>query len=406
MRMEIAMTLPTGEEPSAGPLQGTRVLDLTRLMPGNYSTWVLASFGADVIKVEDPGAGDYMRSFGVQVNGQGALHHLVNRAKRSIVIDLKAAEGREAFLRLVDTADVVVESFRPGVLDRLGVGFDVLRRRRPRLVYANLSGYGPTGPLAHRAAHDLNYVAFSGLLHHLGTPASAPPVPPVAVADLIGGGLNTALAVMALLLRAQRTGVGGRADTALAEGAALVPSNLVADLLGGLPEPDQGTAEYAGAVPVYSVYALRDGYVTVGAVEPQFWRAVCDLLGEPELVEHRADAEFVRERLTARFATLTRTEARELFAGDDTCVEVVQTYTEAFASPHAKELGYLQDVPGLDMPVTAAPYLIDGVRPAETVPAPVQGQHTREVMAELGYTDADLDDLQRREVLAPRRTAG
>ena len=400
----MVMTLPTDEESSTRPLHGLRVLDLTRLMPGNHSAWLLASFGADVIKVEDPGAGDYMRSFGVQVNGQGALHHLVNRGKRSVVIDLKAEEGREAFLRLVDTADVVIESFRPGVMDRLGVGFEVLRRRRQQLVYANLSGYGPTGPLSNRAAHDLNYVAFSGLLHHLGTPGSAPPVPPVAVADLIGGGLNTALAVLALLLRAQRTGVGGRADTALAEGAALVPSNLVADLLGGLPEPDQGTAEYGGALPVYSVYALRDGYVTVGAVEPQFWRTVCHLLEEPELVERRADAQFVRQRLTARFATLTRAEARELFDGDDTCVEVVQTYTEAFASPHAKELGYLRDIPGLDMPVTAAPYLIDGARPVETVPAPLQGQHTREVMSELGYSDADLDDLQRRALLAPRRT--
>ena len=386
-----------------GPLEGIRVLDLTRLMPGNYSTWLLASFGADVVKVEDPGAGDYMRDFGVQVNGQGALHHLVNRGKRSIVIDLKAEEGREAFLRLVDTADAVVESFRPGVMNRLGVGFEVLRARRPQLVSANLSGFGPTGPLANRAAHDLNYVAFSGLLHHLSTPGSAPPVPPVTVADLVGGGLNTALAVTALMLRAKTTGVGGRADTALVEGAALVPSNLVSDLLGGLPEPAPGTAEYCGAIPVYAVYALRDGYVTVGAVEPQFWSKVCDVLDEPDLLEWRRDEEFVRQRLAERFATLTRSQARELFAEDDMCVEVVQTYTEAFASPHAKELGYLQAVPGLDMPVPAAPYLIDGARPAETVAAPVQGQHTREVMSELGYSDADLDDLQRRAVLAPRR---
>ena len=388
------------------PLEGVRVLDLTRLMPGNYSTWLLASFGADVVKVEDPGAGDYMRGFGVQVNGQGALHHLVNRGKRSIVIDLKAEEGREAFLRLADTADVVVESFRPGVLDRLGVGFEVLRRRRPQLVYAGLSGFGPAGPLANRAAHDLNYVAFSGLLHHLGSPGSAPPVPPVPVADLIGGGLNTALAVMALLLRARNTGVGGRADTAIAEGAALIPANLVADLLAGLAEPVQGTSEYGGAIPGYAIYALRDGYVTVAAVEPRFWRKVCQLLAEPELVERAGDEEFVRQRLTARFATLSRAEARELFADDDTCVEVVQDYTEAFASPHAKEAGYLRDIPGLDMPVPAAPYLIDGARPEETTAAPTQGQHTREVMSELGYSNAVLDDLQRRAVLAPRATDG
>src|SRR6188472_370705 len=150
------------------PLSGVRVLDLTRLLPGNYTAWVLASFGADVVKVEDPGAGDYMRDFGLQVDGQGALNHLVNRGKRSVVIDLKDEEGREAFLRLVDTADVVVESFRPGVMDRLGVGYDVLKERRPSLVYAAITGFGLRGPLSNRAGHDLNVIAFAGLLDQLG----------------------------------------------------------------------------------------------------------------------------------------------------------------------------------------------------------------------------------------------
>jgi len=383
------------------PLSGVRVLDLTRLLPGNYTAWVLASFGADVVKVEDPGAGDYMRDFGIQVDGQGALNHLVNRGKRSVVIDLKNEEGREAFLRLVETADVVVESFRPGVMDRLGVGYDVLKERRPSLVYAAMTGFGVRGPLATRAGHDLNFVAFAGLLDQFGAAGSAPVIPPLAVSDLIGGGLNTSIAVLAMLSQSRTTGVGGRIDTSLAEGAALLPSNLVADVLAGGPQPERGTAEYAGGSGAYNVYALADGHISVGAVEPQFWRRVSELLEEPELVTRVSDDAFVRETLTRRFAEMTKAEAQKLF-DDNTCVEVVYTYEETFSSPHALEMDYLRRIPGLDMPVLAPPYLIDGARLEETVVAPRQGEHTTEIMTELGYDAAQLEDLQQRAVLAPR----
>jgi crotonobetainyl-CoA:carnitine CoA-transferase CaiB-like acyl-CoA transferase len=383
------------------PLSGVRVLDLTRLLPGNYTAWVLASFGADVVKVEDPGAGDYMRDFGIQVDGQGALNHLVNRGKRSVVIDLKHEKGREAFLRLVETADVVVESFRPGVMDRLGVGYDVLKERRPSLVYAAITGFGVRGPLANRAGHDLNFVAFAGLLDQSGCAGSPPVIPPVAVSDLIGGGLNTSIAVLAMLSQSRTTGVGGRVDTSLAEGAALLPSNLVADVLAGGPQPERGSAEYAGGSGAYNVYALSDGHISVGAVEPQFWRRVSELLGEPELVTRASDDAFVRETLSRRFAEMTKAEAQELF-DDNTCVDVLNTYEETFSSPHAVAMDYLRTVPGLDMPVLAPPYLIDGARLEETVMAPRQGEHTTEIMTELGYDAAQLEDLQQRAVLAPR----
>ena len=383
------------------PLSGVRVLDLTRLLPGNYTAWVLASFGADVVKVEDPGAGDYMRDFGIQVDGQGALNHLVNRGKRSVVIDLKDEEGREAFLRLVETADVVVESFRPGVMDRLGVGYDVLKERRPSLVYAAITGFGLRGPLANRAGHDLNFVAFAGLLDQMGAAGSPPVIPPVPVSDLIGGGLNTSIAVLAMLSQSRTTGVGGRIDTSLAEGAALLPSNLVADVLAGGPQPERGTAEYAGGSGAYNVYALADGHISVGAVEPQFWRRVSELLEEPDLVTRVSDDAFVRETLTRRFAEMTKAEAQKIF-DDNTCVEVLYTYEETFSSPHAMEMDYLRKVPGLEMPVLAPPYLIDGARLEETVVAPRQGEHTTEIMTELGYDAAQLADLQQRAVLAPR----
>jgi crotonobetainyl-CoA:carnitine CoA-transferase CaiB-like acyl-CoA transferase len=286
-------------------------------------------------------------------------------------------------------------------MDRLGVGYDVLNERRPSLVYAALTGFGLRGPLANRAGHDLNFIAFAGLLDQLGAAGSAPVLPPVAVSDLIGGGLNTSIAVLAMLSQSRTTGVGGRVDTSLAEGAALLPSNLVADVLAGGPLPAPGTAEYAGGSGAYNVYALADGYVSVGAVEPQFWRRVSELLEEPELITRVSDDAFVRETLTRRFAEMTKAEAQKLF-DDNTCVEVVYTYQEAFSSPHAEEMDYLRKVPGLDMPVLAPPYLIDGARPEETVVAPRQGEHTTEIMTELGFDAAQLEDLQQRAILAPR----
>ncbi|HTJ39359.1 MAG TPA: CaiB/BaiF CoA-transferase family protein [Dactylosporangium sp.] len=390
----------------SGPLAGVRVLDLTRLFPGNYCTWLLSSMGADVVKVEDPGAGDYMRDFGEQVDGQGGYNHLVNRGKRSVVADLKTPEGVEILLRLVDSADVLVESFRPSVMERLGVGYDTLRARRPQLVYANISGFGPAGPYADRAGHDLNYLAFSGLLDRLGPAGGDPVVPPVAVSDLVGGGLNTAVAVLGMLVRARSAGVGGRVDTALAEGVALMPGNLMADLLSGVPQPGRGGGQYAGGSAAYNVYALADGHVTVGAVEPQFWARMCELLELPELAGARDDPAadgMIRERLTARFAGLTREQAARLFADADACVEVVQSYEEMLASEQAAAAGYLRRLDGVSMPLLAPPFLLDGARPPETVRAPHQGEHSAEILREAGYPADEIERLMSERIAAPRK---
>lgn len=392
----------------SSPLQGVRVLDLTRLLPGNYAAYLLASLGAEVVKIEDPGAGDYMREVGLIVDGQSASHHNVNRAKRSVVIDLKRPEGVEVFLRLVDTADVVIDSFRSGVMDRLGIGESVLRSRRPSLVVASISGYGADGPLSGTAAHDLNAMAFSGIQERLVGPDGGSPAIEVPFADQIGGGLIPAMGIMALLLRARATGQGGWLDCSLAEGVAVLPSPMAADVLAGAPMPPK-TRTTGGNRAHYRVYDLVDGQVAVGAFEPQFWVGVCELFGLDDLKDAQWDEsrkDEAIERLTARFASLTRQEVADMIEGRDCCVSLVNSYQQMFESPHAQARGLVR--PAVDVPINvlAPPFRIDGTIPPETIGAPRQGQHTVEVLAERGFTDADIAALLHDKVVAERGADG
>jgi crotonobetainyl-CoA:carnitine CoA-transferase CaiB-like acyl-CoA transferase len=362
---------------------------------------LLASLGADVVKVEDPLAGDYMRSFGAQVDGQGATHWLVNRSKRSIVVDLKRAEGRDVFLRLVDGADVLVESFRPHVMDRLGLGFDALRARQPRPVQVSLSGYGRTGPLVSEAGHDLNYLAVAGLLERLGAPGTSPVVPPIPLADLLGGGLLPALGAVSLVLAARQTGRGAHLDASLTEGISLLPNLVVADLLAGAEQAGRGETAFGGGLACYRVYALRDGFVAVGAVEERFFVELVEKLDLAHLAPHQLEPDRQDEiaaALEVAFATRSRSDVEREFAGSDACVTVVRSYEEMLGSDVARARGYLRDSPGTPLQVLAPPFVIDGSRPPESAPAPRQGENGREVLAESGFTEAEIDELTTRRV--------
>lgn len=378
------------------PLEGVRVLDLTRLLPGNYCCWLLSSLGAEVIKVEDPGSGDYMRDIGLLVDGQSGVHHLVNRGKRSVVIDLKNPEGRAAFLRLASQADVVVESFRSGVMDRLGIGPDVLRAQNPAIVVASISGYGATGPLSGVAAHDINALAFAGLLSSLTPNAEGvPQAPATPFADIIGGSLFPTIGILALLAQARRTGQGGWLDASLAEGVALLPTVVAGDILAGMDVPPPGTPESAG-MAFYRVYHLKDGQVSVGSVEPQFWKGLCEAIGMTELIEMQQDmaAQPELERaLATRFAEMTRTEFLELTQGKDTCAVLVNDFAEMVSSPHARARELTRPAVDVDMEVLAPPFLFDGARPHETIGAPRQGEHTDAVLADWGFSADEIKAL-------------
>ncbi len=379
------------------PLDGVRVLDLTRLLPGNYCTWLLSALGAEVIKVEDPGAGDYMRDFGAQVEGMGATHQVTNRGKSSIVIDLKSPAGVDLFLELVTTADAVVESFRPGVMDRLGVGWERLSAVRSSIVLASISGFGATGPLASAAGHDINYMAFAGLLDRFGNGDKPPMVPVVPFADLIGGGLVTALGTVSLVLQAQRTGQGGRVESSLAEAVALLPSLALCDRLAGAPIAPPGYEAYDGGRAWYRTYALADrGYVAVGAVEERFFAELCTVMGRSELIEIQHDLDRqdeIADALRSEFAGLTRAQAEAKYGHTDACVILVNDFDDMIASPHATARELVRTDPSLPMPVLVAPMVVDGARLPERGPAPRQGEHTEAVLRAAGIDEVRIKSL-------------
>ncbi|MEJ7717494.1 MAG: CoA transferase [Thermoleophilaceae bacterium] len=272
-------------------LDGVRVLDLSRLLPGGFCSLLLADFGADVLKLEDTGMGDYVRwsppfHEGAEDSAASALFLALNRGKRSIRVNLREDAGRDVLLRLVREHDVLLESFRPGVLDRLGVGYERLREENPGLVYCAISGYGQDGPLRDRVGHDTNYLALTGLLGLSGEPEGPPAQAAGQIADLGGGALMAAFGILAALRERERSGLGQLVDVSMADGALSWLAMTAASRLAGGPKPERGGTELAGGLACYRPYACRDGgHVALGALEPKFWQELCHGLDREDLLE-------------------------------------------------------------------------------------------------------------------------
>lgn len=387
--------------PVSGPLAGLRVLDLSRLLPGGYCTLLMADLGADVIKVEEPGKGDYIRWLPPYAAGQSAMHLALNRGKRSVTCDLGTAGGRALLCDLVATADVLVESFRPGVLDRLGVGYQTLREVNPRLIYAAISGYGADGPYAGRAGHDVNYLGYAGALSITGHPAAGPWPPGVQVGDLGGGALSALVAVLAALHVRAQTGVGQSCDVSMTDGLLSWLSIHAGAFFATGDAPGLGTGWLTGGLACYGVYECADGrHVTVGALEPQFFTTLVEALGAPELAAaHRDPARQVE--LRARLAEIFRSRPRDAWVAElaelDACVGPVNDLAEALADANALARGMVADARLPD----GSPYRQLGVVPrlAGTPgrpggPAPELGVDTDALLAELGRTAAQITELR------------
>ncbi|MEM9839323.1 MAG: CoA transferase [Pseudomonadota bacterium] len=371
-----------------GLLDGIRVLDLTRLLPGPLCTMHLADQGAEVIKIEDKKRGDYARTdmaFGVSMSH---LFHAINRGKKSVKLDLGEPTDREAFLSLVDSTDIVVESFRPGVMDRLGLGHAALRERKPSLIVCSLTAYGQTGPLAEEPAHDNNMLALAGIADQFPRMDGAAASPNYQIADVAGGSLTALSAITMALVRRERTGKGATLDISLAEGAlaSAVMAFATRQLHGRTPEA--GADILTGLLPCYGYYATKDGrQIAVGALEPKFWAAFCSLVGRPDLLPKGLamgdGAGTAKADIAALFRSKTFDEWTTLLAGSGTCITPVKTLDEAITDSHFNARGVVYEATDPEdgqMLRLASPFVVDGERAKPAEPAPRHGEHTEDYL--------------------------
>ncbi len=386
---------------SSGPLQGLRVLDLTRLLPGGYATLLLADMGADVVKVEEPGRGDYIRWTPPLVGELSSGHIALNRNKRSLTLNLKTDRGRELFRRLAPRFDVLIESFRPGVMERLGVGWETLRAVHPGLVYCALTGFGQDGPRALEAGHDINYAGYAGMLSIVGEEGRRPVVPGVQVGDLAGGGMASVIAILAALHRRSVTGQGEFCDVSMTDGIASWLSIHASEFFATGALPQRERMHLSGLYPCYRLYPAADGWMTVGALEPQFWSTLCEVIERPDLLSDafavgpRRDE--VIEELDAVFSSRTRTQWMEAFAGRDACVGPVNDFAEAFSDPQTVHRGMTVavDLPqGGSIKQVGNPLKFAGSEATPARTPPRLGEHTEEVLAEIDLGREDFDELR------------
>jgi alpha-methylacyl-CoA racemase len=393
------------------PLSGVRVLDLTRLLPGGFCTLLLTDFGADVLKVEDTGMGDYIRWAppyyeGADDSAKSALYLSLNRGKRSVRLNLKDERGRDALRRLARDYDVLVESFRPGVLERLGVSYEQLAEENPGLVYCAISGYGQDGPYRDRSGHDMNYLGLIGLLSLTGERGGPPVQSAGQIADLGGGGLMAAFGILAALRERDRSGLGQVVDVSMADGAlswlAMVAGRYFAEGVA----PRRGDLELAGRLICYRPYACRDGWVTLGALEPKFWQAWCRGVGREDLIEKQfeAPASEAHAEVERIFLERTRDEWQAFASEHDCCLEPVLDLDEALDSElvRSRDMVVSIEQPGVAEPVRqlGVPVKMSRTPGAPQGPGPILGADTHDVLREAGYSDDEIREMEEQGAVA------
>lgn len=370
-------------------LTGIRVLDMSRLLPGPYCTMLLADFGAEVIKIEEPGKGDYSRSFPPFLKDFGYWHLQLNRNKQSVVLDLKSEEGKNIFLELIKTADVVVESYRPGVLKKLGVDYEAAANVNPKIIYCSLSGYGSKGPLAHKADHDLGYLSLAGVTAMSGEADGAPAIPGVLMADM-NAALSAGMSIMIALRHAALTGQGQEIDISLFNVAMNLMPGAASLFFGSGFVAERGNNWLTGAYANYNIYATADGrYISIGCLEKKFWRNLCIGLGKEELIDmidDESNHSYLKQQLAAAFKQKTMREWEKFFADKDACVTPVLNFKEAVESEQVQanemvlnvrddELGEYQQL-GFAMKLSKTPAQLNKR-------APRLGEDTEKILAQL-----------------------
>ncbi len=401
-------------------LEGIKILDLTHLAPGALCTMILGDLGADVIKIEAPpgvggrGAGIGMSPMGEEGRRQAAFDAL-NRNKRSIGLNLRSDKGREIFYQLAQTADVIVEGFRPGVVKRLGVDYETIRAINSRLIYCSLSGYGQDGPYSNRSGHDVNYISIAGALNLIGTPDCQPVIPLNLLADFAGASLHGVIGILAALVARSKTGTGQYVDISYTDGAMSVLTWFISNYFSSGILLKRGETWLHGAYPYYGVYEAKDGkYVSIGCVEPWFWENLCRALGKEEYIPycispehflHKPEGEKWEEissYFKQIFLTKTRDEWFDFFVEKDVPVGKVYTFDEVFNDPQVLHRQMVQEVehptlgkvkqPGIAIKLSETPGKVRSL-------APIFGEHTEEILRELGYTKPQIGELRKSNII-------
>lgn len=390
------------------PLAGIRVLDLSRYLPGPFCTQILADFGAEVIKIEDPQGGDLMRHVPPLIKGESAGFFTVNRNKKSVTLNLKKEEGKAIFKRLVANSDIVVDQFRPGVMDKMGLGYEQLREVNERIIYCAITGYGLSGPLRDAAGHDLNYLSLAGVSELNGTYQGMPAICGVQIADIAGGALYATIAILLALASRQKTGQGQLCDIAMMDGSISLLALTLGQWSGWGKLPERGNEILSGGYAFYQIYRTKDDkHVSLGALEEKFWAGFCNKLGKPEYIKQQWDITLQREMI-ADIQTImqekTRDEWVEFFADSDICFTPILTLEEMCEHPQVQAREMILKLTnargsGKDVALTGVPVKLSGTPGVAKLTFPQLGEHNEEILYGAGYTPAEVEQFRLGQVI-------
>lgn len=389
----------------SGPLASLKVLDFSTLLPGPFASLMLADMGAEVLRIESPTRIDLLRVLPPHDQGTSASHAYLNRNKRSLALDLKQAQALEIVRELVKDYDIVLEQFRPGVMERLGLGYEALKAINPRLIYVSITGYGQTGPYKDRAGHDINYLALAGGASYTGRRDSGPLPLGVQLADVGGGSLHAVVGLLAAVIARQQSGVGQYLDVSMTDCSFSLNAMAGAGYLACGVEPErEGHVLNGGSF--YDYYRSRDGrWMSVGSLEPAFMQQLCEALGRPELAAQGLKPEqqpALKQALQVEFEKRSFEQLCELFTGVDACVEPVLTLSEAVAHPQLKARALVSQVPrgdGSSQAQIACPLKFSEGLPAPRHIGVAVGAHSDEVLAELGLSPQRISELRSSKVI-------
>ena len=396
-----------GRKPQSGPLLGIRILDLTRLYPGPLGAMMLADMGAEVIKIEDMNAPDYMRFYPPYIESQSAGFVAVNRSKRSLALNLKTKKGVAVFFSLLKTADLVIEQFRPGVLDEAGIGFEAARLVKKDIIYVSITGYGQNGPYANNAGHDINFMGYAGILSATGSGKTGPVIPGPQLGDVAGGAYMSIIACLSALWAREKTGQGQRVDVSMLDGVLPLMTLQMAHYQATKIAFAPGEPPLSGGLACYGVYPCADGkHVALGILEAKFWKLFCEKVDHPEWIEKHwvmgEEALQLKQEIAALFRTKTRDEWIDETKNMDVCLTPVLDISEIETDPQiqARQMIYEQEHPacgknkGLGVPLKFS------ATPAHpTGPSPDLGEDTLSILEEIGYKPEEIEALRKEGII-------